>query len=505
MGRPGCVLRHCCGRVLDFSVLGWCGVIRRLVFVGLSLGVVLLPLSLASPAGAATGTLPAPQVICNVSGVAASTVVTCTGNYLEYGASSGMSPVSPFSGNVNGSAGFVGFGDGTNYAFQSCEFDVSGGWSFDSTTNQYYITTVQWSVDAQGVVSVLGSTGAAGAVSVSLNYGASSCNDGVGGNPAGPYITLTIPPSSPPALNYVGNYWIGNTGYNLSVELVQFNGESAPCTLDSVSGPQVSMVNLSYSFATAGTIAAVFFQTENSGSSAPPAGTPLPSSYVASGGPNSLPGFLVTAPGQGNFTTYFDFQGLSGFNDLEMYCLAGGSSWISWGSIDGDTGNALVPQSGSSSLAVCLASSGLSLDPTSWVPALWNMGSCVLQWLFVPSQSAVDGLTSQFNGSGGSASNWIGSISALFVLGPTTTFQTMQTDFGAPASNSLLDTSITVAGVPKSVPAVNVSDALGALTSSPQVHPYIGLVVDLLTAALLVLFFYYGVRFFWRLMGWGSD
>lgn len=501
MGRPGCVLRHCCGRVLAFSVLGWCGVIRRLLFVVLSLVVVVLPLSLGSVAGAASSG-PNPVVVCSVSGVAATTVISCTASDL-LGYPGAQTFLSPFGGNASGSSGFVGFGEpggSSDMAFLQCEIGVSGTWLYDSTTSQYYTPSISWSWDAQGDLSVTG-----GGMTVVQGLPSSACNDGVSGSTAGPYISLTIPPSSPPSLTYVGNFWIGATASSIPVELTDFQGQYAPCTLDSVSGPQVSMLNLSYSFATAGAIDAVFFQTEENGASAAPTGTTLPSYYDSSGGPNNLPGFLMIAPGRGNFLTYFDFQGLAGFNDLQMFCLSG-SSWYTWGSLNGDTGNGSVSSSsGSTSLGACLAASGLSIDPTSWVPALWNMGSCVLQWLFVPSQSAVDGLTSQFNGSGGSASNWVGSIGALFVLGPTNSFQAMQTDFASPPANSLLDTSIKVAGVPASVPAVDISNSLGALTASPEVRPDLGLILDLLTAALLVLFFYYGVRFFWRLMGWGSQ
>jgi hypothetical protein len=50
-----------------------------------------------------------------------------------------------------------------------------------------------------------------------------------------------------------------------------------------------------------------------------------------------------------------------------------------------------LPQNGDDEQS-CYAMSGIGLNPSSWVPGLTRMGSCVLKWLFIPTSSQTQAL-----------------------------------------------------------------------------------------------------------------
>ena len=128
--------------------------------------------------------------------------------------------------------------------------------------------------------------------------------------------------------------------------------------------------------------------------------------------------------------------------DPEFYCVNDGTVY-DWGdSVDGTN----VPQptvcgqetfgpcNGAGNLSDCFTQSGIGLSPASWVPGLWQMGTCVLEWLFIPGSAQIAGLTNLFSsgagGTGGGSSTpgvWIGSLTTFAVGFPSTAVGQIQT------------------------------------------------------------------------------
>jgi hypothetical protein len=153
-----------------------------------------------------------------------------------------------------------------------------------------------------------------------------------------------------------------------------------------------------------------------------------------------FPQDAVIAAATGSPQTVSVTFSVSGSWEPEFYCVYGGNI-TSWGdSTDGTN----IPQptvcgqetfcTSSGSLSDCFSQSGIGLSPGSWVPGLWQMGTCVLGWLFVPSSTAVTNLTGLFSissdvpaGTSATAGQWLGSLTAFATELPSTAVGQIET------------------------------------------------------------------------------
>jgi hypothetical protein len=126
---------------------------------------------------------------------------------------------------------------------------------------------------------------------------------------------------------------------------------------------------------------------------------------------------------------------------ITAWCYAPDFGWVSWGNVFALSPLVpivpLTPPTGppTTGLAGCISSDGLGLNPSSWIPGLLNMGACVLQDLFIPSQSNLTSLAQTFGITNNTptygslpASQWLGGMAKALVTLPAATVSTLQTD-----------------------------------------------------------------------------
>ena len=271
-----------------------------------------------------------------------------------------------------------------------------------------------------------------------------------------------------------------------------------PCTLVSVSGPgSYSASPLSYSFVVGSpvdSVAIIPYPTL--------VFTSAPSNWFAS---YALPG--LNSPGTVNtflespMGTSFSFPVDLSDSDLPALVATGGTqqmaawcfdgvSWYDWGELStlaGGSGSG--SGSGGSSFAACSASSGIGLDPVSWVPALVNMMGCAIQALFVPPQSSIQSLTNVFgitsNDPGGSvgAAAWLGSMVRIVASAPASEVAAIQTvaDNGSCFANAPSAPSMSVDR--HSIGVCAILSAPSSLTSN-SMPGWITFIKDVLTVVI---------------------
>jgi hypothetical protein len=205
-------------------------------------------------------------------------------------------------------------------------------------------------------------------------------------------------------------------------------------------------------------------------------------SSLSSDGENFTDVFLANfGTGTSTFTMDINLTSNTGSfppTDFELWCqpyVRSGSGyapgpWVDLGNLlfISAAQSTLNTNNGNTNSLGCYNSSGLGLDPVSWVPGLVNMAACVgqglVQALFVPSSSSVSsftGLWSAGGGGGASASQWLGSMATLAAATPASEISAIQ---------KVADSGSCFQGAP-SIPSMSVgghSLGLCAILSAPS-------------------------------------
>jgi len=238
--------------------------------------------------------------------------------------------------------------------------------------------------------------------------------------------------------------------------------------------------------------------------------------------------------------------------DPDFWCDAGGGTWVDWGDAESLSGNpALNPLTGgaSSTSAPCLYGVSIVIvngvsecqaTPPAATPsddggafplatcfviqndnplsgAFWtglmHIPICGIQWLVEPSSANMTRLGDQFGVTSNapevaddSASQWLGSMAELVTVGPYTSMVSIQTATEDGATSDIID-----AGIPLNFgghsytvdgsSSVGVAQSLSAVSATTGETSWGPVLLDLLTVALLVLFFIELVHFMRKILG----
>ena len=330
-----------------------------------------------------------------------------------------------------------------------------------------------------------------------------------------------------PLIGWPQNNYGSNQDFYIAGAITTSNlifGQSPPCSVVSVTGHQdpltLEFTDYTYSFDIAGPVNRIIASANvNPGftSNTPPNYSPsfntAASQYTGGNNPGTLSYVYTsgdpTPSGDGTSNLTMDFNqttvnSTSGGNNLptqlNAWCYASGQGWFSLGnllssSIIGETYTPPTPPTGppTSTIGQCLASDGLGIDPASWVPGLVKMGTCGLQWLFIPSSKALSSLANSFGvqsnaptvGSD-SASQWLGNIGYMLAEGPAQGAQAIQTCATNGCSAPLITDGITIHAGSRTF-SVSAPQAITAVATSDG--SWSAILVDILAAALLVVFF----------------
>jgi len=160
--------------------------------------------------------------------------------------------------------------------------------------------------------------------------------------------------------------------------------------------------------------------------------------------------------------------------------------------------------------SACMSGEGIGLNPSSWVPYLVSGGKCVLQWTFDPCPTTgpctpITNLEDQFGlGSStpsvgaSSASQWLGNVGYMLTVGPHAGAVDIQNCVSAGCTSSVLlvGMHVTVRGHTYTADAPSAIAAVAGSGGS-----WSTVLVDMLAAALLVLFFIEVARWIRKVIG----
>ena len=329
-----------------------------------------------------------------------------------------------------------------------------------------------------------------------------------------------------------GETWHGGVGLTWTSTVVGYTGSGfAPCTLQHLSGPSVFDQGTSYAVAATwqGTAESIVYDLNVDPSFGGGVAAPYnyQAGYTAHGKTFSFP-FVYDQSPHSPLSFAIDLEhaspavfggGGSSYN-LEAWCYSSGSGWVDWGDVSTivqpstgigtPSGSGVIAvnssgQGGAFDFAACTASSGISFNPASWVPALVNWGVCGIRWLFEPSSDTWHSLADQFSISsnnptigGDSASQWLGAVGYMLTVGPAAGAGAIQSCVSAGCTSSVLSAGMTV-GPSGHTETVGIGGAITAVAAgSPS---WVVILVDLLATFLVVLFFIEIIKWIRKVLG----
>lgn len=182
----------------------------------------------------------------------------------------------------------------------------------------------------------------------------------------------------------------------------------------------------------------------------------------------------------------------TGHFDPWFYCDSAGTLF-EWGdSISADQ----IPDNNSSGeqlgggggfdVSACFAGAGWSLfNPVSWVTGALKDGACIVEWLFIPSQSDVSNLTGLFGVNSDDptaavgAGQWLASLTTFATSAPSAAVSALQT--GADSGSCPTAGNQTIDGA-----SFSVCDSLASVSTVSSVSGPWAVLRDIVTAAFLI-------------------